>query len=111
MPLPVVTVAAIAQCPHGIPVQFTSSAMKVQFAGTPPMVGMDRGAIAGCPFTIPPGKPQPCAFALLLQPATKVLVEGQPVLLQSPSDICQSADQIPNGPVVYSNVQFQVTAT
>ena len=111
MPQPVLTVATLAHCPHGMPVQFISSAVKVQFDASPPLVTPDRGMVTGCPFTVPSSKPQPCVFALVLQAATKVLVEGRPVILQSPGDICQSADQIPNGPVAYARVQSKVIAT
>jgi hypothetical protein len=33
-----------------------------------------------------------------------------PVLLVNPSDLCQSADQIPNGPVIWTGPQTKVLA-
>jgi hypothetical protein len=46
-----------------------------------------------------------------MQTASKVLVEGRAVILQSPGDICQSAEQVPQGPVAYTKVQTKVVAT
>lgn len=111
MSRPVVTVATLIQCPHGVPGTVMTSTAKVLVAGAPPLVSGDKGTVAGCPFTVPTGKPQPCTTALLTGIATKVLAENKPVLLMNPSDICQSADQIPQGPVIWSTIQSKVLAT
>jgi hypothetical protein len=111
MSKPVVTMATLIQCPHAIPGTLATTTAKVLVDGMPPLVSGDKGTVAGCPFTVPTGKPQPCATALLTGLASKVLAENKPVLLLNPSDICQSADQIPNGPVVWGTIQAKVLAT
>lgn len=111
MSKPIVTMATRIQCPHAVPGTLVTTTAKVLVDGMPPLVSGDKGMVAGCPFTVPTGKPQPCTTALLTGIATKVLAENKPVLLLNPSDICQSADQIPQGPVVWSTIQSKVLAT
>lgn len=106
--LPALTTAAVAQCVHGAPASLISGATKVMFAGAPVMLSGDQVTIAGCPFTVPPGKPQPCATGKLSTAAMKVLVEGKPVMLQGPGDLGISPDQIPGGPLIYGLVQAKV---
>ena len=63
----------------------------------------DLTTVAGCPFQVPVGagtKPQPCVKVQWPVPATRVKVDGQPVLLQTSTGLCQSAEQIPQGPPV-----------
>ena len=57
-----------------------------------------RTSSPGCAFTVPPSKPQPCLKVQWLVPAARVLVGGQPAILQSSSGLCLSAEQIPQGP-------------
>ena len=78
-------------------------------AGTPAALMGDKGTIAGCPFTTPEPKPQPCVVAEFTKAASKVLSGGTPVLLVNPSDLCKSG-QIPNGPVVWTTPQTKVLA-
>ena len=111
MTIPIVTTATVIQCPHMMAGTLATGTAKVLVDNMPPLVMGDKGTIAGCPFTVPSGKPQPCATALLTKAATKVLAENKPVLLMNPADICQSADQIPNGPVVWATIQSKVLAT
>jgi hypothetical protein len=103
---------AQAQCPHGAgKVAFLSSATKVLIQSGLPLVVGDKGTVAGCPFTIPLSKPQPCVTALVPMTAIKVLIENKPAVLKGPADMCQSAEQIPQGPVAYANFQTKVLAT
>lgn len=113
MAFPILTAATVANCPHQAKVTFISTATKVLVAGSPPMLAGDLAPVGPppCPFTVPTGKPQPCAVAKLKLEAKKVLVEGRAVILRSPGDICESADKIPAGPVAYVNVQVKVSAS
>lgn len=111
MPGPIVTLNTQTQCPHGAKGTLLSASAKVLVDGGLPLVVGDRGTFAGCPFTVPSGKPQPCVTALFTLAATKVLAENKPVLLMNPADLAQSAEQIPNGPVVWTQVQSKVVAT
>ncbi len=110
MSTPIVTMATTIQCPHAAPGTLTTAISKVLVDSAPPLVLGDKGSVAGCAFTVPTGKPQPCVSALLTKASSKVLAEGKPVLLMNPSDQCQSGEQIPQGPVVWSGVQTKVLA-
>lgn len=60
MPAPLLTTASVIQCPHGAPVQFTPTHLTVKTDGAPVVCEDDPCIVVGCPFTVPPGKPQPC---------------------------------------------------
>lgn len=111
MSLPIVTTATMIQCPHGIPATLMTSTAKVLVDNMPPLVMGDKGSVAGCPFTTPVPKPQPCVTILLTKAATKVLAENKAVLLMNPADIAQSGEQIPQGPAIWGNIQSKVLAT
>jgi hypothetical protein len=98
MAAPLFHVGATAICPHGGQVTVTSSNTRVLVGGTPVATMADTCTVAGCAFTVPPGKPQPCVRVQWLVPAARVLVTGQPALLQTSSGLCLSAEQIPQGP-------------
>jgi len=91
-------VGLTAICPHGGFVSVISNNTRAKVSGQPVAVMGDTCMIAGCPFTLPNGKPQPCLKVQWLVPATRVKVMGKFVLLKSSSGICQSAEQIPQGP-------------
>ena len=98
MPGPLVHVGAVGMCPHGGQMTVISTNARVLVSGMPVATLGDTFLIVGCVFTVPPGKPQPCVKVQWLVPATRVLVGGQPAILQSSSGLCQSPEQIPQGP-------------
>ena len=98
MPGPLYHVGASAICPHGGQVTVISANVRVLVSGMPVAVLTDVGLVAGCVFTVPPGKPQPCVKVQWLVPAARILINGQPALLQTSVGLCQSAEQIPQGP-------------
>jgi hypothetical protein len=106
---------ALVQCTHGIPAQIAPVQPRVLVSGQPVATMASVMLVAGCPFTIPGPKPQPCVTIKWLMPSVRVLVMGQPALLQpSPgpgSGLCLSAEQIPNGPPIVSAMQPRVVAT
>ena len=111
MPGPIYHVGATAICPHGGQVTTISSNTRVLVNGMPAAVVNDTSIVAGCAFTVPGPKPQPCVKVQWLVPATRVLVNGQPVLLQTSSGLCLSAEQIPQGPPTIVATQTRVVAT
>jgi hypothetical protein len=111
MPMPILTALAQANCPHGGKVTFLATSSKVLIEAGPAFVQGDQAPIAGCAFTIPPSKPQPCVKGLLTMPSAKVLIEGKPAILRGPADIGQSAEQAPQGPLIYATVQTKVIGT
>ena len=108
MPGPLYHVTASAICPHGGQVNVISTNTRVLVSGLPVATMADTGVVAGCAFTVPPGKPQPCIKVQWLVPATRILVNGQPALLQTSSGLCLSPEQAPQGPPTIIATQTRV---
>lgn len=114
MPGPIYHVGAMGMCPHSGQMTTAPGNPRVMVSGQPVVTMSDISTIVGCPFQIPvaPGvKPQPCITVQWLTPATRVTVGGMPVLLQTSTGLCKSAEQIPQGPPTITTNQPRVTAT
>lgn len=111
MPGPVLHAGATATCPHGGPLTIVPAAPRALLTGLPLAVLSDQGLVAGCVFTLPNGKPQPCVSTRWMVAATRVTSMGQPVLINPVGALCFSAEQIPGGPPVVSSSQTRVVAT
>jgi hypothetical protein len=109
MPGFLVHVGASAICPHAGQAQIISTNARVLVSGQPVATISDFGLIAGCPFTVPPGKPQPCIKLQWLMGAARVLVNGQPAILQDSAALCLSPEQAPQGPPVIIMTQLRVS--
>lgn len=101
-------VGASAICPHGGQVQVIPTSPRVFVSGQPAATVGDIFMVAGCPFTVGP-KYQPCFTVQWLMPATRVFLNGQPAILQTSTGICQSAEQIPQGPPIVVAAQPRVS--
>jgi hypothetical protein len=70
--------------------------------------------VAGCPFTLPNGKPQPCVTVRWTMPTARVLFSGQPAMVApgpGPGPgLCQSVEQIPQGAPIVVAMQPRVFA-
>jgi len=110
MPGPLYHVGAQAMCPHGGQVNTISSNSRVLVSGQPIATFSDTYLVAGCAFMVGT-KPQPCVKVQWLVPATRVLVGGQPPILQTSTGLCLSADQIPGGPPSVTSTQTKAIAT
>jgi hypothetical protein len=109
-----ITTAASIICTHGAQVSIVSSNTRVKAGGAFVATVSDTCTVSGCPFQIPVGpgtKPQPCVTVRWIVPAVRVRVGGQPVLLQTSSGLCQSAEQIPQGPPTVVSTQMRVKGT
>jgi hypothetical protein len=115
MPGLLLHVNAAMTCPHGGPATIAPAQPRVLVAAQPVATMAATTLIAGCVFTLPSGKPQPCVSVRWLMPATRVLVSGSPAMLQpSPGPgpgLCLSAEQIPQGPPLVTALQARVLAT
>jgi uncharacterized Zn-binding protein involved in type VI secretion len=111
MPGPLFHVGNTTMCPHGGMAQTISSNARVLVNGMPVATIADQTLIAGCVFTLPGPKPSPCVKVQWLVPATRVLIMGQPALLQTSSGLCQSPEQAPQGPPVVTVNQPRVIGT
>ena len=113
MPGFIVQIGASVNCSHSAPATIVPSQAQVKVGGAFAAVLPDTTTVAGCPFQIPIGtgtKPQPCVKVQWTVPATRVKAGGNFVLVQSSNGICQSAEQIPQGPPVIASTQVQVKA-
>lgn len=110
MPGFLLTVGSGVQCTHGAPATAQSANTRVVVGTGPGVTSADLHTVAGCPFTVPGPKPQPCVTIRWI-PATRVFINGQPAVVQVPGTgqgICQSVEQLPQGPPVISAVQTRV---
>lgn len=100
-----------ALCPHGGQVTTTPSGAKVLVGNQPVATLTAQSMVAACVFTVPPSKPQPCVRVQWMAGALKVTASGSPVLIQTATGLCQSAEQIPQGPATIVSTQMKVSAT
>lgn len=111
MPGPILHAGATATCPHGGPLTIAPAAPRVLLSGLPLAVLSDQGLVAGCVFTLPGGKPQPCISTRWMVAAARVTSLGRPVLINPSVALCLSAEQIPGGPPLVSASQTRVVAS
>jgi hypothetical protein len=111
-------VMAGIKCPHQIPALVAPAQSRVFVSGMLVATMPAKVTVAGCPFTVPGPKPQPCVGVQWQMPSTRVLVMGQPAMLQATpgpgAGICFSPGPppgIPNGPPVVEMMQMRVLAT
>ena len=95
-------------CPHGGTIQPIQTSARVRINRQPALRLADACMVTGCTFTVPPGKPQPCMKVQWVVGAQHVRIEGQPALLSTSFGLCQSAEQIPQGPPNVMSSQTQV---
>jgi uncharacterized Zn-binding protein involved in type VI secretion len=107
VPGPLVHVGATILCAHAGPATIVSSNARVLVSGQPVATVADQTLVAGCPFNVT-GAPHPCVRVQWLTPALRVLVNGQPALLQTSTGLCLAADQAPQGPPVVAAAQPRV---
>lgn len=108
MPGPVFHVGAVATCPHLGQVTTVPGNPRVTVSGMPVATMSDQFLVAGCIFTVG-SKAQPCVKVQWLAPAARVKVMGVPVILAPGPGVCQSIEQIPQGPPAVMTVQPRVT--
>ena len=107
MPGPLFHVGATAMCSHGGQVQTVSTNTRVLVGGMPVATVGDQFVVAGCAFNVS-GTPHPCVKVQWLTPATRVQVNGQPVILQSTTGLGLAGDQAPQGPPTIAATQTRV---
>jgi hypothetical protein len=123
MPGLIFHVSAQMRCPHPTgQCAVTTPAARVLVGGSPAAAVPPGGppvAVTGCLFQVPvPGgtKPQPCVTVKWANVSTRVTSMGMPLLLQPPpgtgpgAGVCQSVEQIPQGPPAISFMQPRVSA-
>jgi hypothetical protein len=79
-------VGATVLCAHGGQAQPTVPNPRVQVSGQPTVLLTAPYVVAGCPF--PSSSGGPCVTAQWVTGTTRVLSNGQPLLVQSSQAIC-----------------------
>ena len=95
---PILTTLSSIQCPHGGTAILTTANTVAQIDGGYALLLTDVHTVVGCPFTTPVPKYQPCVTIRWMTGAIQAKVNQTPVLLQTSSGLCYSAEQIPQGP-------------
>lgn len=103
------TTASSMMCPHGGSVMASPSSTSVQAGGAPILTTADTFTIAGCAFTLPGGVPSPCMTVQWVQGAAKSTRGGAPTLTLTSIGLCLAGTQAPQGPVVITSTQPQVS--
>ena len=88
MPGFLVHVSAQVLCSHGGQAQPTVPNLRVTVSGQPTVLMTAPYVVAGCALPPPPGANGPCVTAQFLTGSTRVLSNGQPLLVQSSQAIC-----------------------
>lgn len=109
MPGSLMHVNATVTCPHGGQAMVVPAQSRVLVSEQPVATLAAVYTVAGCAFAVGP-KPQPCVIVRWLVPSGRVQVGGSPALLSVPPGICQSAEQIPQGPAIVAVVQTRAVA-
>ena len=105
MPGTLVHFGATVQCFHLGTATPTTSNPRVLVSGQPTVTMATQYAIAACPFNVS-GGPSPCLTAQWTTAATRVLSNGQPLVLFDSKGLCA-----PNAtPLVILATQPRVTA-
>jgi hypothetical protein len=108
--IPILTTLSTIQCPHGGSLILTTANTLCQIDGGYALLQTDVHSVAGCPFQKPPPSgtglvPSPCLTVRWTSGATQNTVNKVPVLLQTSSGICYSAEQLPQGAPVVTQAQ------
>jgi hypothetical protein len=100
--------ASMLMCPHGGTVNAITSNTRVNAGGSPLVRSSDTFVIAGCAFSTPAG-PHPCVQVQWMATDLRSQVLSDSTLSEASVGMCLAADQAPQGTVIVSNTQEQVT--
>lgn len=99
-------VGATVLCSHGGQAQPTAPNPRVTVSGQPTVTLAPPYVVAGCAFPPPPSGNGPCVTAQWISGTTRVLSNGQPLLVQSSQAICA-----PTGtPLLVTTTQLRASA-
>jgi hypothetical protein len=106
MPGFLVHVGAQVMCAHGGQAQPTVPNPRVLVSAQPTVTIAGPYVVAGCALPPPPAANGPCVTATWITGSTRVLSNGQPLVVQSSSSICA-----PTGtPLIIAVTQTRVLA-
>lgn len=111
MPGYILTTSSQVMCTHGGKATLTTANTQLKVDGAPALLESDIHSVAGCSFTIPPNKPQPCIKIEWAAGATMCKSNGTGVLIQSSVGKCISAEGATQGIAIIAQTQMKVKAT
>ena len=97
-------------CTHGGTAILTTANTTVKADGAPALLESDVYSVVGCPFTVPPGKPQPCIRIEWTAGASMCKSNGTKVLVQSSVGKCISAEGATQGVAIIAQTQMKAKA-
>ena len=110
MPGYVLTTMSQVMCTHGGTAVLTTANTMSKVDNAPVLLETDIHSVAGCPFTLPSGKPQPCIRIEWTMGATMCKSDGTPVLVQSSVGKCISAEGAIQGVALIAQTQTKANA-
>jgi hypothetical protein len=88
MPGFLVHVGAQVLCSHAGQATPTAANLRVTVSGQPTVLITSPYMVAGCTLPPPPGANGPCVTGQILSGTTRVLSNGQPLVVQSSTSVC-----------------------
>lgn len=110
MPGYILTTTSQVMCTHGGTAILTTANTTVKADGAPALLESDVYSVVGCPFTVPPGKPQPCIRIEWTAGASMCKSNGTKVLVQSSVGKCISAEGATQGVAIIAQTQMKAKA-
>ena len=102
------TTDSTLMCPHGGSVSATTSNTHTNAGGSPVVGASDTFTISGCSFQIS-GSPHPCVQVQWQVNNERSQISGDYTLSQSSVGLCVAGDQAPQGTVIISDTQEDVS--
>ncbi len=109
MPGNILTIASTIMCPHGGRATLFTSHTRGFAGSAPALLESDVHPVMGCPFTIGT-KYSPCVRIEWSSGASKVTVNGTPVLVRTSIGKCLNAEGAPQGVATIVNTQIKAAA-
>lgn len=110
MPGFILTTMGQVKCMHGGTAVLTTANAKLMIDNAPAMLESDISSVAGCPFTLPNGKPQPCIKIEWTAGAAMCKSNGIKVLVKSSIGKCISAEGATQGLAIIAQTQVKTQA-
>jgi hypothetical protein len=111
MPGYILTTMSQVKCTHGGTAMLSTANTLMKVDGAPALLEADVHPVAGCPFTVPGPKPQPCVKIEWAAGAEMCKSNGIKVLIQSSVGKCISAEGAIQGVAIVAQTQMKAKAT
>jgi hypothetical protein len=107
MGMAILDMGCTIMCPHSGQATVIPGNTQVNVGGNLALLLSDTMIISGCSWNVS-GAPVPCVTIQWSTPATRVSVNGTPVLLQTSVGLCLNAASAPQGTAIVTGAQTEV---